>query len=156
MQNSRFPMFAANAVRASILFALVVLLFQPVNQAFAQSSSSGVNGVVTDPSGAAVPGAKITLRNVDTNVDRDSISNGSGNYFFISLPPARYTMLVSAPAFQTETVSTFEISVAQVVTLNVSLKVGSVSQSVIVAAANTEVESSTAQLGAVINVDGRQ
>ncbi len=138
-------------MRVWFLFALAALLIQPVNRAFAQSSSSGVNGVVTDPSGAAVPGAKITLRNVDTNVDRDTTSNGSGNYFFTSLPPARYTLLVSAPAFQAETVSALEINVAQVVTLNVSLKVGNVNQTVTVAAANTEVESSTAQLGAVIN-----
>ncbi len=150
MQNGGFRNFAWSAVRVWFLFALATLLIQPVNRAFAQSSSSGVNGVVTDPSGAAVPGAQITLKNVDTNVNRDTTSNASGNYFFAQVPPARYTLIVSATTFQKESVSAFDLGVAQVVTVNIALKVGSVSQTVTVMAANTEVESSTSQLGSVI------
>ena len=151
MQHIGFHSFARNAVRVMFLIALATALIQPIQYAIGQSSSSGVNGVVTDPSGAAVQGARVTLKNVDTNVQRDTVSNGSGDYFFTSLPPARYTLMVSAATFEKESVSAFDVDVAQVVTLNVSLKVGSVNQSVTVEATNTEVESSTAQLGAVIN-----
>ena len=45
-----------------------------------QSSSSAVNGVVTDPADARVPGARVTLRNVDTNVERVTVSNNDGDY----------------------------------------------------------------------------
>jgi hypothetical protein len=117
---------------------------------FGQSSSSAVNGVVTDPVQAAVPGAKVVLRNVDTNVERNTVSNSAGDYFFSSVPPARYTLTFSAPSFQTETVSAFEVAVAQAVTINAALKIGNVSQSITVEAAGTQVESSTAQLGTVI------
>ena len=78
------------------------------------------------------------------------MSNSGGDYFFTSVPPARYTLTFSPPSFQTETIAAFEVAVAQAVTINASLRVGDVSQSVTVEAAGTQVESSTAQLGTVI------
>ncbi len=150
MQSSCIRTHLRFAFRAAILFSLVISLMQQAKIARAQSSSSGVNGVVTDPSGAAVPAAKVTLTNADTNVERDTVSNGSGDYFFGNVPPARYTLTFVAGSFQKETVSAFSVGVAQVVTINASLKVGSVQQTVTVAAADTEVESSTSQLGSVI------
>ena len=131
----------------SLLIASIAGLTTP---AIAQSSSSSVNGVITDPVGAVVPGAKVTLRNVDTNVERITVSNSAGDYFFTSVPPARYTLTFASRNFQTEAVSTFEVAVAQAVTINASLKVGDVNQSVTVEASGTQVESSTAQLGTVI------
>jgi hypothetical protein len=151
MQTSRSHNSASRTFVAVILFTLATVLFFPTHRIFAQSSSAGVNGVVTDPGGAVVAGANVTLSNVDTNVEHATVSNASGDYFFAGVPPARYTLTFTAPSFQKETIAAFAVNVAQVVTVNVSLKVGSVSQSVTVAAANTEVESSTAQLGAVIN-----
>src|SRR5258705_10879597 len=70
--------------------------------------------------------------------------------FFSSVRPAGYTLTFSAPSFQTETISAFEVSVAQAVTINATLTIGNVSQSVVVEATGTQVESSTAQLGTVI------
>jgi hypothetical protein len=133
-----------------IVFLLAIGAFLPAIATFAQSSSSAVNGIVTDPVQAAVPGAKVVLRNVDTNVERITVSNSAGDYFFTSVPPARYTLTFSAPSFQTETISVFEVSVAQAVTINAPLKIGNVAQSITVEAAGTQVESSTAQLGTVI------
>ncbi len=109
-----------------------------------------MNGVVTDPSGAVVSGAKVSLRNVSTNVERNTVSNASGDYFFNEVPPARYALTFEASGFQTEKIAAFDVGVAQVVTINAALKVGSIQQSVTVQAENTEVESSSAQLGAVI------
>lgn len=140
-----------HAIRTAVLFVIAVVLIYPTNRTLAQSSSSGVNGVVTDSTGAVVSGTKVTLINVGTNVARDTISNATGDYFFNSVPPARYTLSFSATGFQKETIAAFDLGVAQVVTINATLKVGSVDQSVTVEAVNTEVESSTAQLGAVIN-----
>ena len=131
----------------SLFFASLAGLTTP---AISQSSSSSVNGVVTDPARAVVSGAKVMLKNVDTNVERITVSNGAGNYFFNSVPPARYILTFAATNFQTETISAFEVAVAQAVTVNAALKVGDVSQSVTVEAAGTQVESSTAQLGTVI------
>ena len=139
-----------NLVRFVTLGIFALASFLSTGRILAQSSSAGVNGVVTDPSGAVISNARVTLRNVDTNVERDTVSNATGDYFFNNVPPERYTLSVRASGFQTEKIAAFAVDVAQVVTLNVSLKVGSVDQAVTVQAENTEVESSTAQLGSVI------
>jgi hypothetical protein len=153
MQNLGFRNFVSNAVRVAItvLFVFAIGLIHPVNYAFAQRSTSGVNGVVTDHSGAVIPGAMVKLKNADTNVERNTVSGGSGDYFFTGLPPARYSLFVSAATFETETISPFVVGVDQVVTVDVPLKVGNVNQSITVEATNTEVESSTAQLGSIID-----
>ncbi len=143
---------STNPIKMILIICLLTVCSSVLTiAAFGQSSSSAINGVVTDPVQAVVPGVKVTLRNVDTNVVRTTVSNSGGDYFFSSVPPARYTLTFSAPSFQTETISAFEVAVAQAVTINATLKVGDVSQSVTVEAAGTQVESSTAQLGTVID-----
>jgi hypothetical protein len=139
-----------NLARTAVLFALVIALIHSTGRTYAQSSSSAVNGVVTDPSGAVISDAKVALTDVDTNVERDTVSNATGNYSFTNVPPARYTLTITATGFQTEKISAFPVEVAQVVAVNASLKVGSVNQAVTVEASNTELESSSAQLGTLI------
>jgi hypothetical protein len=136
--------------RFVLLAGLLAIFFLSANRTSAQNSSSGVNGTVTDQNGAVIGGAQIVLRNVATNAVRGTASNGSGNYFFTNVPPARYTLSISSTGFEPQTFNAFDIAVAQVVTINPSLKVGGVSQSVTVETINTEVESSSAQLGTVI------
>ena len=135
--------------RTLCLLLAVAAVFAPT-RTLSQNSSSAINGVVTDARDAVIAGARVTLRNVDTNVERITVSNAAGDYFFSSVPPARYTLTFATPNFQTETIAAFEVAVAQAVTINATLKVGNVSQSVTVEAAGTQVESSTAQLGTVI------
>jgi len=139
---------AARTARALGLALAVLVGLSAV--ATAQTSSSSVNGIVTDPTGGVVPGALVVLRNVATNVERTTVSNSAGNYFFTSVPPARYTLTFSAASFQKETIAAFDVAVAQAVTVNAALKVGDVSQTVTVEATGTQVESSTSQLGTVI------
>ena len=67
------------------VFCLILTIsaaFAPT-MALCQSSSSAVNGVVTDPENAVVPGAQVTLRNVDTNVERITVSNASWRLLFL-------------------------------------------------------------------------
>src|SRR5580704_6525282 len=135
--------------RTLCLLLAVAAAFAPT-LVLSQNSSSALTGVVTDQRDAVIAGARVTLRNVDTNVELITVSNGAGDYFFSSVPPARYTLTFATPNFQTETIAAFEVAVAQAVTINATLKVGNVSQSVTVEAAGTQVESSTAQLGTVI------
>ncbi|GGA67771.1 hypothetical protein GCM10011507_19120 [Edaphobacter acidisoli] len=144
--EKKFAQFRATTIVTLILMCAVSLTVT----AFAQTSSSSINGVVTDPAQEVVPGAKVVLRNIATNVERETVSNGAGDYFFSSVPPARYTLTFSAPNFQSETVAAFDVAVAQAVTINAALKVGDVAQTVTVQAVGSQVESSTAQLGTVI------
>ena len=131
-------------------YATTVILMSAA-VARAQSSSSAVNGVVTDATQAALPGTTITLRNTGTNVERKTLSTASGDYFFASVPPARYTLTFVHDGFATETIAAFEVGVAQAVTINAALKTGAVTETVTVEANGVDVESSTAQLGTVID-----
>lgn len=130
---------------------LAVVILTCAAGGWAQSSSSAVNGVVTDATQAVLPGTTITLHNTSTNVERKTLSTAGGDYFFSNVPPARYTLTFVHDGFTTETIAAFEIGVAQAVTINATLKAGAVSETVTVEATGVDVESSTAQLGTVID-----
>jgi hypothetical protein len=83
------------ARRALWVFAILALL---ASLATAQSTSS-LNGSVTDPSGAAVAGAKITLTEPATGSQRTSTSNASGLYQFLEVPPGNYRLEAAASGF---------------------------------------------------------
>ena len=133
---------------AVFLFSLCFTGF--VDVAGAQNSSAAVTGVVSDSTGAKLPGARVTLTNVDTNVERVTVSNGTGGYNFVSVPPAKYILTVSASSFQTEKITPFEVAVDQTVNIDASLKIGDTSISVTVEALGAQVESTTSELGTVI------
>jgi hypothetical protein len=151
MQIMKHIRMSCSLFGPALFFVLAFAAAFAPTEALCQSSSSAVNGVVTDSEGAVIPGSQVTLRNVDTNVERVTVSNGAGDYFFSNVPPARYTLTFATRNFQTENIAAFEVAVAQVVTINATLKIGNVTQTVTVEAAGTQVESSTAQLGTVID-----
>src|SRR6266403_3426831 len=78
----------------------VVLALSLMAVAWGQGSST-INGSVADPSGAVVPGAKITVVEVDTHLSRDAITNAEGFFVVSSLRPTRYSMTVEAAGFRT-------------------------------------------------------
>ncbi|MCU1320642.1 MAG: Carboxypeptidase regulatory-like protein [Acidobacteriaceae bacterium] len=114
-------------------------------------SSAGVNGIVRDSSGASVPGARVVLKNVQTGVERSTMANEGGNYSLPSVTPGQYTLTVTAASFAGEQVQPFTINVDQVVAINITLRLGDVKEYVSVEASSVEVESTTAQLGTVID-----
>ncbi|WP_182277957.1 carboxypeptidase-like regulatory domain-containing protein [Granulicella sp. 5B5] len=116
----------------------------------AQNSTAAVTGAVADSTGAKVPGAKVTLTNVETNVARATVSNNTGDYNFVGVPPAKYTLSVTAPSFQTQKIAAFDVAVDQTVNINAVLKTGDVNVSVTVEAVGAQIESTTSQLGTVI------
>ena len=113
-----------------IWFLLVFGLF--LAPAFGQFSAN-VQGTVTDPNGAVVVGAKVTLTNTDTNVSQTFESNSTGQYYFNRLAPGQYTVTVSAPNFQT-TVQPVIVTTDQTAGVDIRLNVGSATNSVTVTA----------------------
>ena len=96
----------------------------------AQSLTTGdIAGVVTDPSGAVVPGATVTLTSLDTGSTQSNTTNQNGGYRFSLLKPGRYTVSATKTGFQT---SEREIAaaVSQVVTADLMLQVGQATQTV--------------------------
>ena len=81
---------------ASLLLCLAVLCLSNALPAWAQSTSTGtVAGSVTDPSGAVVPGATVTLTDTATNIARATTTNGAGRYIYVDVNPGTYNMAVS-------------------------------------------------------------
>src|SRR5581483_10065120 len=111
------------------LFALIISI--PANS---QSLISGdVTGVVTDPSGAALPNATVTLKNTGTGQTQTTTTNGTGAYRFSLLPPGGYTVQAEASGFQTTT-QNVSVVVGQASAVNIQLSVGAESQTVEVTA----------------------
>ncbi|MGH9431646.1 MAG: TonB-dependent receptor domain-containing protein [Terriglobia bacterium] len=113
-----------------------------------------MNGVVEDPSGAAIPGASVVLTNVATGVKRTTETDSAGDYVFVNIIPSRYTIEASKLGFSSVAQQEFTLYVNQTATFNFTLPVGSTRQMVTVQAAGSRVEASTAELGSV--VDTRQ
>ncbi len=116
----------------------------------AQEASAVVTGVVSDPSGAAVPNAQVELTNVNTAVVRSTETNTDGNYIFLNVTPGTYTMRASAPGFSAVTQAAVTLQVNQTANFNFHLQVGSTSTTVNVEATGAGVEASTAELGTVV------
>lgn len=95
---------------------------------YAQFSAS-IQGTVQDPAGAVVPNAKVQLKNSQTGVVNDSVSDNEGNYRFVSLPPGSYTITVEASGFNTSTV-TFTLETSQNLNVPVAMKVASAASTV--------------------------
>src|ERR1700683_1297870 len=114
--------------RFASLVLLTCLLILSAVPTFAQLSSATLNGTVHDASGAVLPNASVVLRNVDTTVERKTTTNDTGLYVFTDIPPARYTLEVTAPSFTTKQVSMFVLAVNQTATIDVSLGVGAQTQ----------------------------
>jgi hypothetical protein len=119
--------------------------------ALAQQASASVNGVVTDPSGAAIPNAQVELTNVNKAVTKTTTTNAEGAYVFLNVVPGAYTMRASAPGFASVTQPPITLEVNQTATFDFHMKVGATEQSISVEAAAAGVESSTAELGTVVN-----
>src|SRR6202021_618453 len=117
--------FHGNLQQVGTFAALfVALLFAFPGESFAQLSAASVNGIVTDSSGAAIPGAKIALRNTQTSVENTTVSNGAGAYSFFNVTPGDYSIEVTAQAFGPKQVPNLTLAVSQVATINFSLVVG--------------------------------
>ena len=92
--------------------------------AVAQTVTGSVTGEVTDPSGAVISKAQVTAENVDTGVKTQVETNAAGVYTIRFLPIGRYTVVVEAPGFNSETVPPFTLEINQTVKLNEKLAIG--------------------------------
>lgn len=132
------------SVRAKLLGLCLVVLFAS-SICFSQNITALLTGSVTDPSGAVVPGASVTLHNIDTNTDVVTLQTDSnGLYTATELPQGRYTVTVAANGFKKYVASDLILNVGEHRTLDVALSVGQVSEQVTVTATTIPVETSSA------------
>ena len=141
-------MFRFNAIQVAIRFLTALCL---TSVASAQRATVSVAGQVRDSSSAAVPGAKVVVRNQSTAVERVVLSNSEGFYVVSALQAGSYSISISHEGFQVYNVSDLLLQVDQQATVNVELNVGSVTETVRVTADAAAVELRTATLNTVVN-----
>jgi hypothetical protein len=117
---------------------------------FGQGTTGTITGVVTDPSGAVVPGATVTVLNQGTGVDFHLETNTAGVYTITSLIPGTYTVSVAAKGFKSYANRNLQLTVNQVLRLDVVLEVGSETQTVTVEAAAPLVNTEEGRMSAVV------
>jgi hypothetical protein len=133
--------------------ALFLVIAATANVCLAQSDTARLQGTITDPSGAAVPGASVTVTNAGTARETTVTTNESGLYTVSALPPGKYHVEIKKQGFKTATAD-FTLEVSQVQEINLKLEAGSVSTSVTVSAEVPLVDTATSSTGEVIQ--GRQ
>jgi hypothetical protein len=132
--------------------AFVVFLLVCSAGVWAQSAAtSQISGSVLDPTGATVPEAQIKLTQTDTGLVRTATSGSDGRYVVVSLPTGPYRMEISKPGFTTFVQTGIVLQVNTNPAIDAILKVGSVSDQVVVEAATTMVEVHTTSVGQVID-----
>ena len=131
---------------------LVVLMAFPLaSAASAQVTTATIVGTVTDSSGAALPGATVTARNVDTGFNRTVPSNEAGAYRLEFLPIGSYVVEVSLSGFRTATRSGIVLSVNDTARVDVALSLGGLEETVNVEAAAPDINTTTADISKTIN-----
>jgi hypothetical protein len=130
-----------------VVASLFVLLCVPT-ALLAQAISTGtIQGVVTDPSGAAVAGATVTVIDADTSTTRTGVTNDTGRYIFPDIPPAKYDVSITKPGFRVTRFPKQELTVGATLTLDIKLEVGSTTETIEVFAASSSMETATATVG---------
>ena len=115
---------------------------------WAQSTSSGtVAGTITDPSGAVVAGATVSLTDTATNVSRAATTNAAGRYYYADVTPETYTVTVTKAGFSTEKAQNEVVQVGLALTANLVLQVGGTNVVVEVSTVGNELQTMNATVG---------
>ena len=131
-----------------ILGSLLLLTMSTVI-GFAQTSAE-ITGLVKDPTGAAIPGASVTVTNKATSATRKVTTNSEGLYSFPSLPPGTYELKVEQTGFKISLNDNVRLEVQQTGRLDVTMEVGQVGETVTISAASALLNSENTTLGTVI------
>jgi hypothetical protein len=117
----------------------------------AQGTGGRILGRVADPSGAVVGGVKVTAINEATGVSRETQTSGSGDYGFPDIPVGTYTLTFELTGFKKDVRKGIALDVNQVITLNMTMQLGGTQEIVDVTSEAPLVDTTSTQLGAVVN-----
>ena len=140
---------AANIVMCAVL--TIVISMGVIQRAEAQVAGATLSGLITDPSGAEIPNAEVSIKNVGTGEVRAVSTNGDGFYSAPNLLPGRYEVTVTAQGFTKVVQKGITLTVGAQQALNLSLKVGEVTQTVEVLSAPPEVQTSSSTISATVD-----
>ena len=142
MVHSRMVIFA---------LGLFFLVFMGIGVALGQTDQGAIVGIVTDPSGASVPNAKVSLTNIDTGLVLQTTSTEGGNYAFSPVKIGNYKITITAEGFGTYTQSNLQLHLQQRLVADAKLQIGSVSSQVVVSTAPPLLQTEEASVGQQIS-----
>ncbi|MGD0890732.1 MAG: TonB-dependent receptor [Terracidiphilus sp.] len=138
------------AIACKVLF-VGVLIFCVGAPAFAQAGRGGINGLVTDPSGAVVPRAKVTAKDHATRISVSTVTTGAGLYSFVSLNPGTYEVTAGSKGFESVAVDNVTVTVDQTSTVNIGLQVGAATEVVTVSSSADLADTDNSTVGQLID-----
>lgn len=142
------PSWFSRLLIALFVAAAALMIVTPLP---GQSTSGRVLGRVADPTGAVLAGVKVTLVNQATGVSRTAQTSPNGDYNFVEVPPGTYSVSFEEQGFKKNLQKDVIVDVNQVVTLNSTLQIGQTQETVEVTSEAPQVDTTSTQLGAVIN-----
>ena len=156
MNSSCYRLIRVSSFFLAIVCAGILLTVSSI-PAWSQAATGTLEGIVTDPSGAAVVNAEVKLTELTTNSNLTTKTNEVGRYNFINVPPGTYDVTVGSTGFTQSKISAQKVDVGQTLTLNVTLQVGATSTVVEVqATAGAELQTLNATIGSTIRNDQLQ
>jgi hypothetical protein len=139
------PLSTFNSVLATRLMMAAAILLIGAGSAFAQAQASAADlgGSVSDPNGAGIPGATVTVRSKATGFTRSAVADASGEFRFIGLPPGSYSVTAESANFKKTTVENIQLTVGLEARLNIKLELGEATAEVVIDQSQAElIESS--------------
>ena len=135
-------LFRLTAISIFLVFASLLCV--------AQTYQGMILGLVTDPTGAVVPGAQVTVRNVATGVERTLSTNQAGEYVAVDLDPGTYAVSIQAAGFRTARADSVVLQVSRDARVNMTLQPGSADQTIEVHAEQALAENLDTLINAVV------
>src|ERR1700758_3295266 len=133
-----------------IVLVCAIALFgfiQPL--VFAQLTTGGIVGTVSDPSGSRIQGVTVTAAQVETSTPTTTTTDSSGNYTFTNLKIGKYSLTFQKEGFQRTVQTNVDLGIAQIIRFDIALKIGSVSQTIEVTDAPPLLQTETSSLGTI-------
>ena len=135
-------------------FSGLVLFFAAavgLQLATAQITTTGLHGIVKDPTGAVVPNANIKLKDVATGIEKATVAGTEGTFIFANIVAGTYQITASATGFQTGVVNNIVVDTGRITDVTVALKVGAITETVEVSGGTVPLETTSNEIGTTIN-----
>src|SRR6516225_4986275 len=130
---------------------LSISVFLGSHLAFAQVTTGTISGIVQDASGSAIAGASVTVKNLDTGTNRTVTTDSGGRYNAPDLPLGNYELQAQQPGFQTQARLGINLTVGREAVVDFSLKVGQISERVLVTGEAPLVETTTSAMSSLVD-----
>jgi hypothetical protein len=132
------------------IYAVAIILLMSAVSLHGQTTNGSIQGSVTDPNGGAIPGARVTARNLDTGLTQKTTTTQAGIYSLPNLPPGRYAITVEAPDLKKYSQEGVTVATGTEVSLDISMQLGAVSDSVTVTADASQLQTTSSEIGATV------